>query len=127
MSPSVLERSLPGRASCERFDTVSDFATALRAIERSQCSQSRRGVRRDSLRESQGRSAFDPFSGGERRYVSGNGDVVGARMNAEREKALDVVKTARGLRGSRTAAAALDVPLEVELPPVKARHQRIDQ
>ena len=47
-------------------------------------------------------------------------------MNGLIDEGLHAVEPARGLGRARPAAAAFDVPLEVEVRPVKARDQWID-
>ena len=78
------------------------------------------------VRDLQRRGARRQFARAHAGDVFRNGEVVRARMHRLIDEGLHAVKSARGFRRARPAAAAFDVPLEVEVRPVKARDQWID-
>jgi len=53
--------------------------------------------------------------------------VVRARMYVQGDETIDIVETGSGFRRTGLAEAALDVPFEVHVTPVKARGNGIDQ
>ena len=78
------------------------------------------------VRDLQRRRAGRNLSGDHAGDVCRNRDVVRARMHRLVDERFDAVEAARGLRRAGPAAAAFDVPLEIEVRPVKAGDQWID-
>ncbi len=58
--------------------------------------------------------------------IIGDGNIAGPPVRPQRDKPVDIVKSARRLCRTGTAFASLDVPLKIQRTPVKTRSHGID-